>query len=79
MLRETKIYEKMLGELVLILSEFITMSNLTRRQKGRQRRDWLPWLKSYLGDAIEASHERIKRVEEAQDVVQVSGQSRVIM
>lgn len=29
---------------------------------------------SYLGDAVEAAHQRVQRVEETQEVVQVSGQ-----
>lgn len=37
------------------------------------------WLKSYLSDAVEAAHERVQRVEETQDVVQVPGQSRVFI
>lgn len=35
-------------------------------------------LSSYLGDAVEAAHQRVERVEEAQDVVQVSAQSWVV-
>lgn len=33
----------------------------------------------YLGDAVEAAHQRVQRVEETQEVVQVSGQSGVVV
>lgn len=36
-------------------------------------------LKSYLCDAVEAAHERIKRVEQTQKVVQFPDQSEVII
>lgn len=40
---------------------------------------WDGIFKSHLGDAIEAAHERIQRVEETQKVVQVLDQPQVIV
>lgn len=49
------------------------------RKKEHQRNRGRRAVEPHLGDAVEAAHERVQRVEETQGVVQVSGQLRAVV